>query len=239
MTAVILARRHARARAPSLSRPAWPLALALATFVALPGPSSAEVAHGQDASQLGAYCPLPEKGEVPVCLTPAKAEYQDFFAALDEGKLGEAETATVESDLSSGAETERTYLALSSLSYGYFRLAEKVGKDPAADPALLARLQHWNRLLLDVYGEADAHPRLRAALRTAAVDLQSRTPQLGEACLSTHAASGCDGAHGLVRALAVIDRNAGIRSPLTSLVNRLIGDSPEASTLSRPVSGTK
>ena len=33
----------------------------------------------------GAYCSLPEKGEVPECLVPAQETYAEFFSAIGAG----------------------------------------------------------------------------------------------------------------------------------------------------------
>ena len=47
---------------------------------------TADVAGAVDAANAnrpGAYCPLPEKGEISRCLAPAQATYHEFFSALD------------------------------------------------------------------------------------------------------------------------------------------------------------
>ncbi len=177
------------------------------------------------AAQPGAYCPLPEKGDVPACLTPAQAQYGEFFAGLESGEFDERQTSVVEADLAASDETERSYLALSSLSYGYYRLAQRLSNQRTADPALLARLAHWNQLLLEVYEGDDAAKPFREAVRQAAVDLHTRAPAVGETCKPT-ANEPCRGAEGLVRALAAIDARAGLRSPLTRLMSRIFGDTP-------------
>ena len=190
-------------------------------------PASGGGGESATASEPGAYCPLPEKGEVPVCLTPAQAEYGAFFAGLESGEIDEAQTAALEADLASGDETERAYLALSSISYGYYRLAQRLSEEPEGDPVLLARLEHWNQLLRTVYAGVPADGRFQQAVQQAAVDLHRRSPAVGETC-GAGAEQGCEGAEGLVRALAAIDSRAGLRSPLTRLVNRLFGDGAEA-----------
>lgn len=187
------------------------------------------------AAQPGAYCPLPKKGEKPVCLAPAQAKYEAFFAGLDGGKLSGAAAAAVESDLTGDSPLQDTYLALSSLTYGYWRLAEQVGAAPDADPALLARLQHWNDLLLDLYGESRSDPRFQAAVREAAVDLHRRTPALAKHCPHSYP-GGCDHTEELVRALAAIDGTASVRSPLSQLLERLVGDGLEEDAITRPAS---
>jgi hypothetical protein len=188
----------------------------------------------------GAYCPLPEKGQKPVCLSPAEARYEEFFQALERGEVDDRHTAAVEADLQAGTDPERAYLALSSVSYGYYRLADRVGSHPEADPALLARLSHWNRLLLEVYGETGGDSDFRQAVREAAVDLHRRTPAAGELCARSHSVEGeCPGADGLVRALAQIDSNAGIRAPLSKLMNRVVGRPTPNDPPTRPASGNQ
>jgi hypothetical protein len=190
------------------------------------------------AAQAGAYCPLPEKGQKPVCLSPAEAQYQDFFDAIERGEIEDHHAAAVEADLQRGASGDQAYLALSSVSYGYYRLAGLVGLQADADPGLLRRLAHWNDLLLDVYGESAADARFQQAVRAAAVDLHRRTPTAGDLCArSEHGEAECAGADVLVRALAQIDSSASIRAPLTSLMNRLVGDTTPPETVTRPASG--
>ena len=37
----------------------------------------------------GAYCPFPEPGQKPACLDPARAKYEEVFAALDDGEVAD------------------------------------------------------------------------------------------------------------------------------------------------------
>jgi len=212
------------------------LGLVLLALVWIAGPAAAAERSGKPSA--GAYCPLPEKGKKPVCLSPAEARYQGFFQAIERGDLDDRHAAAVEADLLAGANPERAYLALSSVTYGYYRLADLVGSRPEADPALLARLSHWNRLLLQVYGEKGPRSDFQLAVREAAVDLQARTPAAGELCARSHSVEGeCPGADGLVRALAQIDSSAGIRAPLSKLMNRVVGRSDPSQSPTRPASG--
>lgn len=214
------------------------LATLLLALAALSLPATG--ADRTSAANAGAYCPLPEKGQKPVCLSPAEAQYEEFFHAIEQGEIDDQQAATVEADLLRGAGGEQAYLALSSVSYGYYRLAGRVGQQPEADPALLARLSHWNKLLVDVYGESAAAPDFQRALREAAGDLHRRTPAAGDLCARSHSTEGeCPGADGLVRALAQLDSNTGIRVPLSRLMNRVMGQPDPAASVTRPASGNQ
>lgn len=186
------------------------------------GAATAIAGSGQSAAVAGAYCPLPEPGQTPACLTPARATYGDFFAAIGRGDVPAGEAAAVEADLTGGSGTERAYLALSSLSYGYYRLAERLRAQPDGDPVLQARLDHWNQLLVAIYGSQASDPRFRAAMRQAAHDLHRRAAADVTACPNRYP-GGCEHSEQLVRALSAIDDTAGVRSPLGHLVRRLFG----------------
>lgn len=225
--------RHGHARRPDrrlsgARTAAQALIAATANLVVLGALAGASWGAGGDPSKVGAYCPLPEKGQKPVCLAPAEAAYGDFFEAVDAGAVSAAEAARVESDLSGASGDAQTYLALSSLSYGYYRLAEEVAASPEADPALSARLAHWNDLLLDLYGGPSTDATLRAAVREAAEDLQARVPS----CPASYP-GGCTHSEDLVRALAAVDGGASLRSPLSELLERIVGSE---SDVTRPVS---
>jgi hypothetical protein len=204
----------------------------LPVFCLIAWTTPGETAEYTGKPEVGAYCPLPKKGEAPVCLSPAKAEYGEFFAALESGNLSDANTAPIETDLRAGDATDRRVLALSSVSYGYYTLARQISEQDEADPRLLARLRHWNQLLLDTYGQSGVDPQLQAAVREAAVDLHAHAPAVGEMCPAGEPGTQCDGADGLVRALAMIDSNAGVRTPLSRLVNRLLGEPETGHALS-------
>ena len=76
----------------------------------------------------GSYCKLPKPGEKPACLEPARAQYGDFIRGVERGDLDDREAARLERDVAAGAGGENPYLALSSLSYGYFRLAQEAAQ---------------------------------------------------------------------------------------------------------------
>lgn len=209
--------RHVKGRRHGTARTTTALA-AMAVIVLAP---AAEAAEGAAAAQPGAYCPLPEPGQKPVCLAPAEAKYGAFFAALERGAVSSDEAAAVESDLTPGADSEDAYLALSSLSYGYWRLAEQVGAEPDADPALHERLARWNLLMIELYNQAVDDPAFRAAVREAASDLHRRSPPRAAPCPNRYP-GGCVHTDQLVRALAAIDDTAGVRSPLGRLLQRMM-----------------
>ena len=104
----------------------------------------------------GAYCPFPEPGQKPACLAPVQERYPAFLEGADRGRIDEAVTAGVEADLTAASDTRDAYLALSSLAYAYYRLAQREAANPGADPALVRRLEHWNGLLSGLYHDADA-----------------------------------------------------------------------------------
>ena len=178
------------------------------------GGSDAALADGNPSQAIakGAYCPLPEPGQTPRCLAPAQAEYADFFRALDRGALDSEATARVEADLLSG---DRAHLALSSLTYGYYRLALSAASEPDANPDFVARLEHWNTLLAETY---ESSVPLRGALREAAADLGRKAPAVPLACADgTHS---CTATSDLTQALAAIDSAAGVQRPLVRLWKR-------------------
>jgi hypothetical protein len=208
-----------------VSLAAW--ATVLAASVIGPAPAARGGGPG-DAARPGAYCPLPEPGQTPVCLSPAQAAYGDFFDAVGRGQVPEHAASAVEADLRGASGTERAYLALSSISYGYYRLAEQLRARDDVDPAVQARLTQWNQLLVALYGTTDPDDPFRSAVREAAADLQARTPDPGGYCPNRYP-GGCRHSEDLVRALAAVDDKAGVRSPLGNLLRRLFGPAPEAS----------
>jgi hypothetical protein len=182
------------------------------------------VARGDAPNEPGAYCPLPEAGEVPKCLEPAKAEYSGFFAAVDEGGVDDAAAARVEADMAGGAGADQPYLALNSLSYGYYRLAQRVASDPEADPALVARLERWNELFATAFETSRDDPGYREAVRSAARDLRART-SVRVGCVD---AMGnpveCDSTEDVLRGLDATSHDVGVRGALERLIERITGD---------------
>jgi len=190
---------------------------------ALAAVSPAPAAEPGDAAKPGAYCPLPEAGERPRCLDPAVERYGEFFTALDEGSLDDADAARLEEELARAEGSPASYLALSSLSYGYFRLARKAAKDPAADPAVVTRLARWNELLGRAY-EASRDPAYREAVEAAAEDLHARARGVSMECVGAQGhATRCDATEMALRRLRMGREAAGLRGALSRLVDRVFG----------------
>ncbi len=186
-----------------------PAAAMLAAATLLPGLATGA---GGDPAQSGAYCPLPEPGQVPRCLAPAKAEFGDFFAAVEAGGVDDSQSQTLEAALSGTFSQEESYLALSSLVYGYFRLAQRAAVNPATRPELTTRLNRWNQILVDAYSDNESHPEFQRAVRLAASDLDSKAPSV--------APSG-----DLLQLIAQADgRSSGMRRALEGLAERILGE---------------
>jgi len=179
----------------------------------------------------GAYCPIPEPGETPSCQAPARERYAEFFAALESGEIDPAQTAQIEAALSRTGDETGAYLALSSLAYGYYRLAHEASQQPRANRRLTARLVRWNELLTKIYGAESTSPALKQAVRAAAEDLDARAPAVGVTCTAGREED-CEAVRGLVGALSAIDGGTSMRSPLSRLVERLLG--PAGSPLGAP-----
>jgi hypothetical protein len=198
------------------SRWLGPLLLAAAA----PGPAAA----GGDPAHAGAYCPLPPPGQTPRCLDPAKAQYGDFFASLEQGLPADAAAAPVEADLAAGAGSEHAYLALSSLAYGYWRLSERAAQS-SHDADLALRLERWNALLRDAYAASADDARYRDALREAALDLRRRAPPVRVRCID---ASGntteCSSTEVVLRGMDATAGEVGLRGALGRLLARIFGE---------------
>ena len=184
-----------------------------------------------DPSQPGAYCPFPKKGEKPVCFDQVEAEYSDFFAAVDSGVVDEVEVSQLERTLQQADRTEERTLALSSLAYGYFMLAERAASSEHPDPALVARLESWNALLSRVYEDPASEPGFRTAVREAALDLHARAPDVGPdsgECEPAEDGRTCGTTSRLLVALRRIDdpdAGTGVRGALGKLLGRMLGES--------------
>jgi hypothetical protein len=188
---------------------------------------AAAAAHAGDAPGRGAYCPLPEPGERPACLEPARAQYAGFFEGLASGSVDDAGAAALEADVAAGAASERAYLALSSLAYGYYLMAERAARLPHASPEVRARLERWNELLAAAYAASPGDPAYRAALHEAAADLHRRAPPAALRCLdATGAAARCDSTEAVLRTLSHERDRSGIRGALRSAVERVRGPEP-------------
>ena len=178
-----------------------------------------------DPSQPGAYCRLPEPGEKPVCLEPAREQYQSFFAALEEGNITNQAAAALETDLRSREATDRSYLALSSLAYGYWRLAMRAAETEQVDPDTAVRLERWNALLASAYQQNQADSAFRSAVREAASDLQARTPTEGFQCLDEWGQPAlCRPAEGLLATIDSFDEQLGMRGAILRVLRRLFGE---------------
>jgi hypothetical protein len=172
----------------------------------------------------GAYCPLPKPGEKPSCLVPAQSEYGEFFQGVESGAPSEAQLQRVEREVSGGSDSENPFLALNALSYGYYTMAQAVARDPESDPALIAHLERWNDLLATAYEVSGENLEFRAAVRSAALDLQNRAPALGLRCTDTRGeAARCDSTEAVLRGLSDKRETAGIRGTLNRLIDRISG----------------
>ncbi len=173
----------------------------------------------------GAYCPLPVANEKPRCLEPAQAEFSGFFGAVESGTLDDAEAerverAVVEADANS-------YLALSSLSYGYFRLAQQLSASDGQDPVIAARLERWNALLARAYADHGDDPGYREAVHAAALDLRERAPAVQLRCLDAEGReTSCDTTESVLRGIDDASNRVGYTGALERLVRRIFGEGP-------------
>ena len=187
------------------------------------GGAGAALAGAGDAPQAGAYCPLPKAGEKPNCLEPARAEYTDFFQAIDENAADDARLARVEEAVARG---DQDYLALSSLAWGYYRLSQQAAATPGGDPQITARLERWNEVLGAAYGMRPEDDPYREAVRTAAVDLQEKAPPVTLRCTDAEGnISECDSTDAVVRGLDAAAADVGPRGALERLLERWFGES--------------
>jgi hypothetical protein len=202
---------------------ALPAGLLLAGVACLAAAPPAAAADPGEAPHAGQYCPLPQAGEKPRCLAPAETEYREFFAALDQGKVSDQDTARIEATLSDARRDEDDYLALSSLTYGYWRLAREAAARPGADAEIAARLQSWNRLLSAAYAREPADDPFRSAVRRAATDLRENAPDVETECVDDEGrAVTCSATASLVDQLDAADR-VGVRGALAHILERWFG----------------
>ena len=130
--------------------------------------------------------------------------------SLEAGGVDDSQSQRLEAALGGSSSDEESYLALSSLAYGYFRLAQRAAVDPEARPRLTARLDRWNQILLDAYSESESRPDFRRALRLAARDLETKAPATAGTLLQQIAQA--DG------------RSSGMRGALEGLIGRILGE---------------
>lgn len=171
----------------------------------------------------GAYCPFPEKGQKPQCLTGAEERYSAFYQGLEQGKVESVDTARIEADLAAGGDTRKTFEALSSLAYGYYVLARRAAESPKADPQLVAKLERWNDLLADAYRETPPDGRVAVAVRAAAQDLHQRAAPVDVACTGPDGRPArCSSTEQLLQEMDARD-HAGVRGQLGRLVEQVFG----------------
>lgn len=182
----------------------------------------------KDPSAPGAYCPLPEAGEVPSCLAGAQQQYEGFFLGVQRGELDEGDVARVEAALR-GAEGAERIEALSSLSYGYFMLGRAAAASENPDPRLAQRLEAWNSLLTETYEASNDDPSYRAAVRAAALDLQENVPALGLRCLDAEGqVTRCNSTEAVVRAIDAARQQTGLRGAISRLLGAIFGSGERA-----------
>ena len=203
---------------PLLAIGAATVAAALVLFL------DAALAHAAGEIGAGAYCPLPARGEKPACLEPARAEYGDFFSAVEGGALSDAAAAQVEAAVAAGADSDQAYLALSSLAYGYWQLSKSAVAAQQRNPELVERLERWNALLGMAYDEAADDEAWQRALRTAAKDLQRRAPPIELRCIDDRGeAHPCDSTDAVMRGIDAAAGQVGMRGALERLLQRIFG----------------
>lgn len=193
------------------------LGLALAPISAF-GAGEAKVAPGS-------YCPLPEPGQTPQCLDPARAQYESVFAALDDGAINDQQLEKLEADVADGAGSDNAYLALSSITWVYYRLAQQAAAAPGEDPEIVARLDRLNRLLSGAYESSSDSPQFQTAMLDAARDLQNRAPKVSLECMDEAGdPARCSATEALLRRYAATSSEIGIRGALQKLLERAVGD---------------
>ncbi|MBW2667478.1 MAG: hypothetical protein JRE13_14400 [Deltaproteobacteria bacterium] len=205
-----------------MNRPEHSFAIAAVLSLALAAEAAAGAATGEVAP--GAYCPFPEPGQAAACMAPAQQEYADFFSAVDAGEISDDDAAHLESEIASGATGKAPYLAISSLSYGYYRLAQRAAESPGEDPVVVARLQRWNELLSAAYDIGADDPNYRKAVRDAAHDLQQRAPAVVLACADERGhITECNSTEAVIRGINRTQEAVGIRGALERLLDRITG----------------
>jgi hypothetical protein len=198
--------------------------IAIAGAILLPLALGAPLAFGAQEIKPGAYCPFPQKGETPRCLEPAQDQYAEFFAALAAGEVSDQDVVNLERDVASGAWSETPYLAISSLSYGYYQLAQRAAANPDEDPAVAARLQRWNELLVRAYDISGDDPSFREAVREAALDLERRGPRVTLDCVDERGrTTECNSTEAVLRGINQAEEKIGIRGALGRLIQRVMG----------------
>jgi len=172
----------------------------------------------------GAYCPLPEPGQKPQCLDPARKQYESVFAALDEGTVDDEDLEQLEADVAVGAGSENAYLALNSITWVYYQLAQQAAAAPDADPVVVARLARLNQVLSTAYEASADSPQFQSAMLDAARDLQNRAPAVSVECIGEDGEPAeCSATEALLRGYAAASGEIGIRGALQKLLERAVG----------------
>jgi hypothetical protein len=206
-------------------------------LVLLLAPLADSLASGKPPDQAGAYCPFPKKGEKPECFAPVERKYSAFFAAVESGEGADEQVEVLADQLAENPDSADSYLAISSLAYGYFRLAQRAGQSDNPDPALVERLNRLNGLLSSVYEDPNAQPGIRGAVRAAAEDLHARAPAIATECANGATGADCQTTGRLLSALKAIDdpsADRGVRGALSRLLERVTGD--DGPPLTQPAS---
>ena len=133
----------------------------------------------------------------------------------------------VERDLAAGASSENAYLALSSLTYGYYRLSLRAAAQESqgpADPRVVARLERWNALLGAAYDASPEDERFRNAVHEAAQDLQHRAPPVRLRCVDESGDTvECTSTEAVIRGVNAAAGEVGIRGGPERLLERIMG----------------
>jgi hypothetical protein len=171
----------------------------------------------------GSYCPFPEKGQRPQCLTGAEERYSNFYRGLDAGSVDSADAARLEADLV-GRDAAHTFEALSSLAYGYYVLARRAAESPTADPVLVARLERWNEVLAKAYHDTPPDTAFRSAVLEAAQDLHRRAAPVELSCRDAAGREApCTSTDALLHGMDEVRDHTGLRGQLGRLMERLFG----------------
>jgi hypothetical protein len=189
----------------------------------LPGDAQAVSRAHRHEIKLGSFCRLPEPGEKPVCLQPARDTYGEFFAAVEEGHVSDDLLDGPESALVAEPGSYEAYVALTSIAFGYLSLARHASDTADMNPELAGRLERWNELLSETYARRSVPAHFKDALRQAADDLHFRVSNMRTSCVMASGRSGgCSS--GLVGALREADEAGVVRSPMRRLIERIRGN---------------
>ena len=149
--------------------------------------------------------------------------YEGFFDALEAGDASGAGVQRVETEVAKGAAGEEAYLALSSLSYGYFRLADRAASTPDEDPEIVARLERWNALLARAYENSPDDARYREAVRLAATDLDTRVDFPLTCSDARGQPADCNSTRSVLHGFNATSERVGVRGALERMLRRMFG----------------